>query len=93
MTVKLYVNWMEEEIITSMDFQKLCDLKQNKLEANEDFLDIWFEHDKRLSAAEVFRMSQDELDALKKEYSMYCRDSAEVILIEEDGWFEKEIEI
>jgi hypothetical protein len=93
MNVKLYVNWEEEEIILPMAFQKLCELKKNELEADDDFLDSWFNHEKRLSAAEVFRMSQEELDALKKEYSMYCSESAEIILIENDNWQEREIDI
>ena len=93
MNVKLYVNWEEEEIVSPMTFQKLCELKQKELEADDDFLDAWFEHEKCLSAADVFCMSQEELDTLKKEYSMYCSESAEVILIEEDNWQEREVDI
>ena len=93
MTVKLYVNWETEEIVSPMTFQKLCELKQDEVEVDNDFLDSWFNHEKRLSAAEIFRMSQEELNALKEEYSMYCSESAEIILIEDDNWQEREIDI
>ena len=93
MNVKLYVNWETEEIVSPMTFQKLCELKQNELEKDDDFLDAWFNHEKRLSAAKVFCMSQEELDALKEEYFMYCSESAEIILIEDDNWQEREIDI
>ena len=93
MTVKLYVNWELEEIVSPMTFSKLCDLKQNELEEDEDYLNEWLELEKRLSAAKLFNMSQEELDALKKEYLMYCHENAEVILFENDNWQEMEVDI
>jgi hypothetical protein len=93
MNVKLYVNWETEEIVSPMTFQKLCELKQKELEEDNDFLNEWFEYEKCLSAAQVFCMNQEELDALGKEYSTHCSYAAEEILIENDNWQEREIDI
>ena len=93
MNVKLYVNWEKEEIVSPMTFQLLCDLKQNELEADDDFLNEWLDCEKCLSTAEVFRMSQEELDALKKEYYMHCSEGAKAILIEDENWEEMEVDI
>ena len=93
MNVKLYVNWEKEEIVSPMAFQKLCELKKIELDADKDFLNEWFDLEKCLSAADVFCMSQEELYALEKEYSMYCSESAEEMLFENDNWEEKEIDI
>ena len=93
MNVKLYVNWELEEIVTPLGFQMHCDLKQQGLEADNDFLDEWLTCEKDLSVTELFRMSQEELDALKKEYSMYCSESVKEIQFENCGWQEMEIDI
>ena len=93
MNVKLYVNWEKETIVSPLGFQMHCDLKQNDLEADDDFLDEWLDCEKCLSTAKVFRMNQEELDALKKEYAMYCHENAEAILIEDENWEEMEVDI
>lgn len=93
MNVKLYVNWEKEEIVSPMAFQKLCELKKNELDANKDFLNEWFDLEKCLSTAEVFRMNQEELDALKKEYYIRCSEEAKAILIEDENWEEMEVDI
>lgn len=93
MNVKLYVNWEKEEIVSPMTFQKLCELKKNKLDADKDFLNEWFDLEKCLSAADIFCMSQEELCALEKEYSMRCSEEAKAILIKDENWEEMEVDI
>ena len=94
MNVKVYVNWEEEEIVSPMTFQKLCELKQEELKDDEYYLEAWLEEsDVLLSAFDLFWASQEQLEGWRMKYSDYCREKAKETLLEDEGWKEMEIEI
>ena len=94
MTVKVYVNWETEEIVSPMTFQKLCELKQNELEEDEYLLEKWTgKGDVLLSVSDLFWASPEELEDWRMKYFDYCRELAEEMLLEDKGWQEKEIDI
>ena len=94
MTVTIYVNWSENEIIKPQEFQRLIDMRQEELEEDEYCLETWAgKGDVLLSASDLFWASQEQLEGWRMKYSDYCRELAEEELLDDCGWQEIEIEI
>lgn len=94
MTVTMYVNWNENQIIKPQEFQHLIEVRQEELKYDEYCLERWTGRgDVLLSASDLFWASQERLEGWRMKYSDYCKELAEKELFEDNGWQEIEFGI
>lgn len=80
MTVKLYVNWSENKILTPKRFEEMLDKKVKERVADEDaFLDYLEQYFTRM---ELFEMDKGEKENVKQDFQEHCEEIVHRELIE-----------
>ena len=85
MTIKVYVNYSQEDIATEKEFRELVIPDEIKIIRCHDAFNEWIEYDKSLSFAEVFYLTKEEKEKMEREYEEYLRDKA-IENLEQNGW-------
>lgn len=92
MTIKIYVNHSEEEVVTEKDFLELVvPDKIESLRCPDDFSE-WLTDEKDLTPTEIFYLTKEEKEKINQEYEEYLVDEAKTNL-EQNGWDWVELEV
>ena len=80
MTIKLYVNWSENKILTPKQFEEMLDKKVKERVADEDaFLDYLEQYFTRM---ELFEMDEEEKENVKQDFQEHCEEIIHRELVE-----------
>lgn len=86
MTIKIYVNHCEENILTEKDFfERIVCNKTKSIKENPEAFSEWIDYNKNLSSAEVFYLKEEEKEKIKQEYEQYAHNRA-IADLGEEGW-------
>lgn len=69
MNVKVYVNVLENKVVSANDYEEMIARNVDKIVANEEEFDNWL--DAHYSASEVIDASDDDKDIL---YEQFCQE-------------------
>lgn len=89
MKVTVFVNWSENCILTEKDFEKEVEAETLERFDDSDFFDEWL--DRNFDPSEVFSFTESEKETHRNRYKEYCRQEAQMALLEEYETIELEI--
>ena len=95
MKIKVYVNWKDEEVLNEKDYMEFRDRKVNEIA--DDYFEDDYEFGEFLSEdytrSEIFRMTEEDKEKVKKAWKAQCKESAEETFDDEYNYEEVEVEI
>lgn len=96
MKIKIYVDWKHEEILSEKDYKEFKDRKVNEI-ADDYFEDPYelneFFGDNDYTYVDIFKMTDEEKEAVKEKWKAHCKESAEETFADEWGYEEIEMEV
>lgn len=85
MTIKVYVNHSEEEVVTEKEFRERVIPDEIKSIRCPDAFNEWLADEKSLTLAEIFYLTKEEKEKMEQEYEKYLTDVA-IENLEQNGW-------
>lgn len=82
MTIKVYVNHSEEEVVPEEIQRIRC----------SDAFNNWLMYENDFTYAEIFYLTKEEKEKMEQEYEEYLRKKA-IINLENGGWDQIELEV
>lgn len=82
MTIKIYVNHSEEEVVPEEIQRIRC----------SDAFNNWLMYENDFTYAEIFYLTKEEKEKMEQEYEEYLREKA-IINLENGGWDQIELEV
>lgn len=72
MNVKVYVNVLENQVMSANDFEGMVEQQTNSFTADKDNFDAWL--DARYTASQVLTMDDDECEMLQEEFWSFANE-------------------
>lgn len=85
MTIKVYVNHSEEEVVTEKEFRERFIPDEIKNIRCPDAFNEWLVDEKSLTHAEIFYLTKEEKEKMEQEYEEYLTDVA-IENLGQNGW-------